>query len=184
MKRIILLFILLIPLCCGAQDYLMKIPNEGGKIVFKDSISIEDYLDKKIVKDKVLDVLNAYLADKRGLVRLNDTINNQMVIQVIDYMEIEKKSLYLFALWAKYILFVDYSKDKCLIEVRNIVFVEPNEKNTKDPDKYNDFAFSAEDVFFFKKYKVTFVEDATNKIAGHFINNMNSLFSSMRSELK
>ncbi|GAB6011506.1 hypothetical protein [Viscerimonas tarda] len=190
MKKLLILFMLFVPLCCVIaqeeveENFLVKIPVRDGKVVFTKTIALPAGIEKPVIRERLTQSLASYLEDKKGLMRLNDTVNNQIVIQVFDYMEIEKRPLSLFAMWAKYILLIDYGKDNCAVEIRNVVLVEPSKKDTNVPDTSNDFAFSAEDVFLRNKYKLGFVKHASNKIAGYLIDEIEELYSELEDGLK
>jgi hypothetical protein len=178
MKKWFVFLALIIPLCGMAQepeeiDYLSLLPVKDGKVVFSDTIAIPAGMVRSDVRSRLSFVFGEYLKDKRGFVKLNDTVNNKIVLQVFHYMEIEKKTLSIFAMWAKYDLNINYSGDGCLTEINDIILIEPDSENAKRilarkrdiSDSANDGSFSAEDVFLKKRYKVAFVPNAANKIA-------------------
>ncbi|MDR1809219.1 MAG: hypothetical protein LBR34_02290 [Prevotella sp.] len=198
MKKCFVFLALFLPLCGMAQqaedaetDYLSRLPVRDGKVVFSDTLALPAGKTKSEIRNMLSSVLGQYLKDKRGFVKLNDTISNRLVVQVFNYMEVEKRALSLFAMWAKYNLTVDYSGDNCLMEIDNIVLIEPDSENAgkilarkRDiSDSANDGSFSAEDVFLKKRYKVAFVSNAANKTAGHFIADVEKLRLLLEKEL-
>ncbi|NDW19112.1 DUF4468 domain-containing protein [Dysgonomonas sp. 216] len=192
MKKLLLLFIVVIPSLCMAQlikpraqmeDYISKIPVCDNRVTFRDTIPLSKDLDKIEVRNRLQSTLDTYLTEKKGIMRLNDTVEHKMAIQVIDHVAFEKKALSMFAMWVKYTLILDYSTDECRVEVRNITFIESDERAQKDATSLEDFSFSSEYVFIEQKYKVALVKEATNKMALGLITNMNELFSSLKQGL-
>ncbi len=189
MKKLFLLFLICFPALIAAQemeDYISKIPVYDGKVIFRDTIPVGN-VDKDELRSKILASLDVYLKSKpgkTGIVRYNDSVNHILTVQVVENMEIEKKTLSIFMLWSKYTIFIDYSKDDCLVEVRNIIFIEPDEDGNNKRDKRDNYTFKAEYAFIEKKYRIGMVKEPVNKMAHYFIGEMNNLFTTMQSGIK
>jgi hypothetical protein len=95
-----------------------NVPVIKGKVVFADTIT--GIRDMNAFLSNLTSLLNSSLLKNSNPVLSNDTINNQLVYRAVDYLDIEKSSWSIFALYMKYIFLIQYQEDNCILSLRNI----------------------------------------------------------------
>jgi hypothetical protein len=180
-KKLIWVLIVLFPLFAFARQTEEDIPLREGRIVFEETILAP--LQAEEIKDTVLTWLENKFLPGKGRINSVDTINNRIVCRVVDYMEIERKSTSLFALYLQYTLAIEYKTNQCIVSVRNIGYIDP--ENLKENIKTNNYTvFPAETVLIEKKYKELFVTDPIPKIKKATLEKLEDLFFDIEVQLK
>jgi hypothetical protein len=166
-----MLLLVLFPSLCLAGDW-KEIPVKDGKVVFSDTVAIIE--NTKEFNENLPLWLNDFLFKNNGYVVSNDTVNHLIVCRTIGILELEKGALSSFSLYMKCTLNIQYFGDKWIVEIRDLTYSELDKKNT---------VITAEYIFVDKKYRVSFVKDATNKIAVKTIERMDEIFAKIRKHI-
>ena len=185
MKKICFLFGILLALIAiqpSKAQGTADVPVVGGRVVFSDTI--ETLLDKKAIRLKLNSWLEEYSSDKVSrVVSVNDTTLNALQCTFIDYLEMGKASLFIYAIYVKYTVRILYTDNRCTVRINRIEYITPEDFNSEDrfPPVHT---IPAEDVFIKNNYKVGLVPDAPQKIKFHTLVAVEKLFRSLRTSFE
>lgn len=176
-RKLFLLLMLLLPLCAYTQTN-DEIPVKDGKVVFSETILTVLKADE--IKKNITTWLEKEFLPGKGKIITNDSTNNLIVCRINDYLEMEKTNWKLFALHMRYMLVIECKTNQCIVTVKNIAYIEPDNLQT---DKDNIGIYTAESVLIENKYKEVFIEEPIKKIKEATIDNIDELFFQIRERI-
>ncbi len=173
-----LISFMLFSFACFSQEqtnYNITVPQENGKVVFSDTIQTK--LSKAEMQHLICNWLTESFLPKQTPISV-DSIQGLISCRPIQYLEIEKKALYLFAIYMRYSFVFQFQDNRCIASIRNINFIEY--ENVRDSGgKYeSDDLISAERIMIEKKYRRNFVSDACEKITKAAVDEIKSILDS------
>lgn len=183
MKRTFLLstFLLGFIFISLAQDDLSKVNVQlkNDKVFLTDTIDIQ--LNKDGWYQRLMDWLPTFISERGQIGSENEEIG-LISVHMTDYLEIEKKSFSMFAMYIRYNLFFQFDANKCVVIVRDINYIE---QDKYESGKYSrDDLISAKTILIDKKYKPIFVKNASERISEHTIELFEQIFGQIEDVLK
>lgn len=151
----------------------LKIPTENGKVVFVDTILLKTSSNE--VYPNISKWIGKLLSIKKGKVLENNKEAKEIKIQVVDHLEIEKKALSTYYIYLEYMVHIVYRDGYCITRIENLEYAEQSETKKADPYK-----IEGEVILLTNKYKVLFVQDATQKIRIKTVDSIDDLFKSLQ----
>lgn len=179
MKNIKLLAITLLSLL-SITSIAQNIPVENGKVVFSDTIQTN--LNKEKTQKKLLHWLDESFLKNKGFITLNDTVNNMIVCSAMEYLEVEKSSWNMFALYMRYKLIFEIKENQCIVFIRNINYFEP--EDIEGDNKKTVSTYPGEFILIEKKYKSAFKKNISEKISAKTVERVNEIWKTIENELK
>lgn len=177
-KILVLLTITSFSIACFSQKTTetVQVPVVNGKILFSDTINVN--MSQAEIQTRISEWLTTEFLPDHGLLNSNDSILGLASCQVMDYLEIEKKALSVFAMYMRYNLILEFTDNRCIASVRNINFISSENMNSDDPRDRTDF-FSGDFIMLEKKYKVAFVKNASERITAKAVERIHEIFATI-----
>ncbi|MDL2257179.1 DUF4468 domain-containing protein [Bacteroidales bacterium OttesenSCG-928-I14] len=149
-----------------------EIPVKDGKVVFTQTI--ETSMSAEEIHDSLTTWLGEHI-EGIGTVNADNEEQNMIVCRFSELTLIQEHTLMVFELFVNYTAIFEYKDKECLVTVKNISYIEPEDKNGKETPTI----FSAEKVLLEKEYKRIFIKDAVGKIAHATSEKMNNFFKNI-----
>ena len=180
-KNIILISFISLAFYCQAQ-VITSVKQENGKVVFRDTVSSN--LSKEEIRSRLINRLNTQLLPHAGIITSNDSVQGIITCRMMDSLEMDKKAFYVFTMYLRYRLILQYFDKQCIITIKNIYFIDPVDYVTKDAVSLQEKWISAELVMLEKKYNVLTVKNASGKLTDAAIQRFNEVFETARKAVK
>ncbi len=184
MKKASLLLFLCFTYICQAQEQTenkFQITDKG-RVIFTDTI--QSSLSKTEIASQITDsFIQQIVSNKKIIINAQDTVQGLFSYQVLDYLELEKKALAIYAVICKYNLILQYKDNQCIALIRNMYYIDLENFRSKNysPEKDN---IPGEIVLVEKQYKTLFMKDASERITQKTQERVDEVFLSLKKALE
>ncbi|NDW09737.1 DUF4468 domain-containing protein [Dysgonomonas sp. 520] len=184
MKKVFVLLIsFMVPILscyCQEEGKYPFVVEDNGTVYFTDTIQTS--LTGVEMQTVISEWLSKTYLPKRGIINSNDSTLGIISCRAIDYLEIEKRKLSLFAVYMRYSLVFQLKDNQCVVLVRNISYLD--KENFEKGNNSSNYYIFGESVLIEKSYKEAFVKNASEKITRSTMSNVENLFDAVRDILE
>ena len=180
MKKLIGLFILLLPLIAGAQKVHLdkdSIPVVQGKVVFTVRFSAD--LSGKALHKRAASYINHALHPRSGKLLADN--NSLTDCEVTDYIGVLSGLFQKFGMYMTYRLQLRYAQGGCTITIRDIYYTDKSYyESSADRQRRPDMKqYSAKDIMVDHRYSLAFVRNVSERMTEASLDRFNEILEGL-----
>ncbi|MDO5571415.1 MAG: DUF4468 domain-containing protein [Bacteroidales bacterium] len=158
------------------------------KNYFQDKVTYSDTIKTSKSHAEIQDIVSGWLVENLLSERKAKVVNNNkekgiIECDLLDKMEIIKTGWFVYNMYLKGNLTIDYQDNLCTINFDNIYYVEPEAIEEK-VELENENLISSKMVFIDKNYRTAFVKNASEQLAKKTDQKINTIFESIEKLLE